>query len=108
MPRQPENMKELWMFTFAFAIVATAILAYGGAYVGTASPAIVTEVWLVLFGGAMFLTGWWAKFGVTTLVGILWLFSAVLLGMGNGQFAFADFGLLTGLPFIIYGIMTKK
>jgi hypothetical protein len=67
-------------------------------------------MWLILFGGAMLLTGMQAKIGVTSLVGILWLFSAVLFAtvLSNGQFTFMNFGMLVGLPFIIYGIMSKK
>jgi hypothetical protein len=106
MPRQPESMKELWMFTYVFAVVLTAIFAWGGAYMGqTMSASMVLSAWLMLFGGAMLLTGMFAKMQVTFLVGIIWLFSAIML---SAALDFLSFGLLAGLPFIIYGIMSKK
>jgi len=110
MPKQPESMKELWMFTFVFAIVATAIMAWGTPYLGTPSSAMPISAWLVLFGGAMLLTGLHAKMEVTSLVGILWLFASIMFvtSFMGGSYSFIDFGLLVGLPFVIYGIMSKK
>jgi hypothetical protein len=107
MPKQPEDMKELWMFTMAFAVVVTAVMAWGTSFFGliALTAGMVMSAWLLLFGGAMILAGRYAKMEVTTLVGIIWLFSALLVG---SMMNFMTFGLLVGLPFIIYGIMSKE
>ncbi len=117
-PKPEANVTELWNFTVAFAIVATAIIAYLGPYLGAVFPPgfmpsqltpLILSIWLIVFGGTMFVTGWWAKWGVTTAVGVLWLFSSThfVSNLSPGPNSYLHFGLLVGLPFILYGLITK-
>ena len=117
MPKASADQKELWMFATLFAIVSTALIAYAGPYLGAVFPAgfdpssltpVMLSWWLVIFGGAMLLTGWQMKWSVTTLVGIVWLFSAVHLQLTTGANSYLHFGMVTSLPFILYGLMMKK
>lgn len=116
MPRRaPPQLMELWQFATVFAIVVTAILALAYPFLGSMMPSAVSMgqftsyilgSWLIVFGAAMFVTGWTAKWVVTTTVGIVWVFSAVFFAVT--QPGYFDFGILTGFPFIIYGLMTKS
>lgn len=115
MPRRgPPQIEELWKFTVGFAVVVTGIYALGAPFLTSMMPAgmsmnqvtsLVLGFWLIVFGAAMFVTGWTAKWGVTTAVGIIWAFSALFFATGTGNYF--DFGLLSGFPFIIYGLITK-
>jgi hypothetical protein len=115
MPRRaPPQLMELWRFTTLFAIVSTAIVSLGYPLLASMMPSgismtqatsFVLGSWLIIFGAAMFVTGWTTKWLVTAVVGIIWTFSAVYFATGlPGYFHFA---LVTGLPFIIYGLTTK-
>ena len=119
MPKAPAEQKELWMFTIAFAVVATAMIAYGGPYLGAVFPAnftpsmltpLILSFWLIVFGGAMLVQGWQAKWGVTILTGLIWLISSVhfVSNLSTGPNSYLHFGLLVSLPFIIYGLIQKK
>jgi hypothetical protein len=108
--KQPPQLVELWQFATIFAVVATVIIAYGGMLVQTTMPQtsmpdltpLVLGLWLVIFGAATLVTGWTAKWGVTIAVGIIWLFSAF------HTVSYLDFAFLVGLPFIIYGLISKR
>ncbi len=115
MPRRsPPQLMELWQFTTLFAIVSTAIVSLGYPLLGSMMPSgvsmtqftsFVLGFWLIIFGAAMFVTGWTTKWAVTITVGIIWAFSSVYFATGlPGYFNFA---LVAGLPFIIYGLITK-
>ncbi len=119
MSKPSAEMKELWMFTIAFAIVTTFIVSYLGPYFGVVFPAnftpamltpLVLSIWLIVFGGAMLITGWQSKMGVTTLIGIIWLFSALhfVTAVSTGPNSYLHFGLITGLPYILSGLLAKK
>ena len=114
--RQPPMIEELWKYTVIFAIVVTAIYSLGAPLLPSMMPppagmsmaqltAVFLAFWLVIFGAAMFVTGWTVKWGVTTAVGILWAFGGIILAMSEGNYF--DFGILTGVPFVIYGLITK-
>lgn len=113
--RQPPMIEELWKFTVIFAVVLTAIYSLGAPLLPSMMPsggmtmaqltAVFLAFWLVIFGAAMFVTGWTAKWGVTTAVGIIWVFGGVIFALTAGNYF--DFGLLTGVPFIIFGFITK-
>ncbi len=122
MPKQTAEFQELWMFTTGFAVVATFVISYLGPTLGAVFPSglsqeqlyaaltpLVLSLWLIVFGGSMFVTGWQAKWGVTTLTGIIWLFSAMhfVTATSTGANSYLHFGLLVGLPFIIYGLIVK-
>ncbi len=108
--RQPPELVEVWKFATIFAVVATIIIAYGSQFIVTAMmqpgmsdfTSLVLGLWLVIFGAATFVTGWTEKWGVTTAVGIIWLFSAF------HTVSYLDFAFLVGLPFIIYGLISKS
>ncbi len=111
--RMPPQVMELWQFSTALAVVITAVVSLGYPYLGSLNPGVSMTVytswvlgsWLIIFGAAMFVTGWTTKWGVTTTVGIIWTFSAIYFIMGTGGYFY--FGLITGFPFIIYGLITK-
>ncbi len=115
MPRRtPPMVDELWKFTVILAVVLTAIYSLGAPFMASMMPSGITMTqatsltlgfWLVLFGAAMFVTGWTAKWGVTTAVGIIWVFSGVISAAVTSNYF--DFALITGFPFIIYGLITK-
>ncbi len=112
--RQPPQSEELWKFTVLFTVVITAIVSLGAPFLSSVMPSgvslsqftsFILGFWLITFGAAMFVTGWTTKWAVTTAVGIIWVFSAVYFATGlPGYFYFA---LITGFPFIIYGLITK-
>lgn len=119
MPKPPEQIKRVWMFATVFAVVATFVISFLGPYIGAVFPPgfnpsqvtpLVLSFWLIIFGGAMFATGWQTKWGVTTLVGIIWLFSAMhfVTAVSTGPNSYLHFALLAGFPFIIWGLMAKK
>jgi hypothetical protein len=107
--RQPSDLVEVWKFATIFAVITTIIIAYGSPFIGTTMlqasipdlTPLVLGLWLVIFGASTFVTGWTAKWGVTTVVGIIWLFSAF------HTVSYLDFAFLVGLPFIIYGLIAK-
>ena len=117
MAKPSAEMKELWMFSSALVLVITVIALFVAPLIPglvvptdmTAFGALLMSLWMFVFGGAMFVTGWTEKWGVTTLVGILWLFGGLHLSLPFvAQNGYIHFGLLVGLPFIIYGLMSKK
>ena len=114
--RQPPMLEELWKFIVGFAVVLTAVYSLGAPLLASMMPAstsmtmaqatsIALGSWLVIFGAAMLATGWTEKWGVTVAVGLIWLFNAILFFSGAANYF--DFGLITGLPFVVYGIITK-
>jgi len=110
MPKQSAEMKELWMFTFAFVLLATVIISYGAGYIVPAfSSSALVSAWLIIFGGAMFITGWQSKRSIAALIGVIWLFSSVItFTSSGGLYSFMMFGLVTGLPFLINGLIKKR
>ncbi len=115
MPRRtPPQLTELWQFTTLFAIVSTAIVSLGYPLLTSMMPSGVSMAqftsyvlgfWLIVFGAGMFVTGWTVKWGVTTAVGVIWVFSAMFFIAAPSEYFY--FGLVAGLPFIIYGLITK-
>ena len=115
MPRRsPPMLEELWKFTVILAVVLTAIYSLGAPFVSSMMPmgmtmeqvtSLMLGFWLVIFGAAMFVTGWTTKWAVTTTVGMIWVFAGILTAVSTGNYF--DFGLITGLPFVIYGLITK-
>ncbi len=115
--RMPPDLAELWNFTTAFAIVSTLLIAYAGPLLGAVMPSgfgmtqltpFVLGGWLIVFGAAMFVTGWSTKWGVTTAVGVIWVFSSIHLVVSGGPNSYLFFAVVVGLPFIIYGLLTKR
>jgi hypothetical protein len=115
MPRRtPPQLVELWRFTTLFAVVVTAIVSLGYPLLTSMMPsgpsmaqftAYVLGFWLIAFGAAMFVTGWTVKWAVTTVVGVIWVFSSVYFIAAPSEYFY--FGLISGLPFIVYGLITK-
>lgn len=120
MPRRtPPQLAEIWKFTTIFVVVGIAIYSFGdllskqyaalASVMPNASMSVFTSYalgfLLISFGAAMFVTGWTARWAVTTVVGVIWLFLALfsVAGLTN----YFNFGLFTGLPFVVYGLMTK-
>ena len=113
--KQEPEVGEIWKFTTIFAVVTTIIVAYLGPYLGAVMPAgfdpaqltpIVLSFWLIVFGAATFVTGWTMKWGATTVLGVIWLFSSIHF-LATGPNSYLHFGLLVGVPFIIYGLISK-
>ena len=119
MPKPSADMKMLWMFAFAFAIVAQVMISYFGPYLGAVfppgfTPSMLTPLllsfWLIIFGGTMFIGGWFSKNSLAALIGVIWLLSSThFVGVvSTGPNSWLHFGLLVSLPFILMGIMMKK
>lgn len=113
MPKPSADMQELWKFATLFVVLGTIFAAYLAPYAGAVMPPGATlsaftpmllGLWLAIFGGAMVVTGWQMKWGVTLVVGLLWLVSAVHLP-AIGPNAYIHFAVVTGFPFIIYGLI---
>ena len=119
MPKPTASQKELWMFTSIFGIVATFIILYVGPYLGAVVPTtaagmmdlgqILLSIWLIVFGAAMFVTGWEMKWNVHMWIGLFWLISALhfVTSINAGPNSYLHFGLVVGLPFVIYGLIRK-
>lgn len=108
MPKPKPDQKILWQFAIIFAVVLTALMSYGQEILGISSLApstIFITMWLIIFGGAMILTGRDMKWNITLLTGIVWLFSSFYMLFAG---TFMQFGIITSLPFIIYGILPKR
>jgi hypothetical protein len=101
------DMMALWNFATAFLLVATFLVSYLWSSLGgsAASDAGVVGFWLIVYGAAMFATGWKMGDGVSTAIGAIWLFAAV--GGVVAVSPYLHFGLLTGLPYILTGLMKK-
>lgn len=119
MPKGSAESKELWMFATAFVVISTLVISYLGPAFGAVFPAgftasqltpLVLSFWLMVYGGAMFVGGWQGKKGVMTLIGVIWLVSAMhfVTALSTGPNSYLHFALVTGLPFILWGIMAKK
>ena len=117
MPKPSASQKELWNFTIVFALAVTFIVSFVAPYIpGIVIPsgdviAIVTPIllslWLVVFGAAMFVTGWETKWGVTLMTGLIWLISSLTWVANAGPNAWLHFAIIAGFPFIIYGLIAK-
>lgn len=118
MPKPPAGVKELWMLATPFVVISTFAISYLGPYLGAVFPAgftpaqltpLVLSFWLVVYGATMFVMGQQEKMGVPTLIGVIWLFSALhfVTAVGTGPNSYIHFGLVTGLPFILAGLMKK-
>lgn len=116
MPKPSAEVKSLWMLATPFLIISTFAISYLGPYLGAVLPSnpatlapLVLSLWLVVYGAAMFIMGWQEKMGVPALIGIIWLFSAMhfVTAVGTGPNSYIHFGLVTGLPFILAGLMKK-
>ena len=119
MPKPDPMINAVWMFSMAFAIVGTFIISFLGPSLGAVIPAgatpaqltpLVLSFWLVLFGAALFVTGQEAKKPMTTLFGVIWLFSALhfVTAVGTGPNSYLHFGFITGLSYILGGLLYKK
>ncbi len=113
--KQEPEVVEVWKLTTIFAVVSTILIAYTGPDIGAVFPPgfssaqltpIVLSFWLIVFGAATFVTGWTMKWGATTALGVIWLFSSTHF-LATGPNSYLHFGLLVGVPFIIYGLITK-
>lgn len=103
-PKPPEQIKNLWMFASIFVVVTTFILSFLGSYVGfDASTSIVVSLWLIVFGGGWLLHGWFLKQGVPALLGVIWIFSAVI-----GLTSYSQFALIVLISFVLNGLFAKK
>ena len=117
MPKPPQEVKELWMLATSFLILSTFAISFLGPYLGAVLPSspaqltpLVLSFWLVVYGAAMFVMGMQGKMNVSALIGVIWLFSALhfVTAVGTGPNSYLHFGLVTGLPFILAGLMAKK
>ena len=116
MPKPSVQMKELWMFATLLAVIVTLVISYGGPYIGAVFPVgfnpmlltpLVLSFWLIIFGGALFVTGTQVKWGITTLTGVIWLFSSIHFLGSTGPNSYIHFALVTALPLILTGIIMK-
>ncbi len=116
MQKPQQDVKATWNFAVVLALVVTFLISIVGSWATDLVPAGLSSAqvgsmtmgfWLIVFGGAMFVTGWVTKMGVASVIGILWLFSSLYFTL-TGAGTYVQFGMVTALPFIIGGILTKK
>ncbi|MBI4021644.1 MAG: hypothetical protein HY369_05360 [Candidatus Aenigmarchaeota archaeon] len=116
MEKPQPDIKSAWQFSIAFVLISTLIISFAGQSLGAVVPAdpsawtpMLLSFWLVVFGGAMLVTGWKIDSPLTTLVGIIWLFSALhfVTAVGTGANSYLHFGLVTGLTTILAGLFGK-
>jgi len=108
MPKPSAEMQEIWMFAIGVVLLSTIITSYlaGG---NVAVAPIVLSWWLIVFGAAMFATGWAGKQNGALMIGLFWLLGSVhFLAAAVAPVAYLHFGLLTGVPYIIWGLVTRK
>lgn len=117
MPKSSPESKMLWGFAMVFVIVSTFVISFLGPWLGAILPSdpaqiapLVLSLWLVVYGGAMFVGGWGGKWPVMTLIGIIWLFSSIhfVSSLSTGPNSYLHFALITALPIILGGIWMKK
>jgi hypothetical protein len=120
MPKPPAESKKIWHFASLFVIILSILGSFFLPYLGVEMPAgttsaeitiIFISVWLTILGGAMFIDGWMSKEGVQSLIGVFWLFSAVMYMIGGELLAanaWIHLAMTVGLPFIIVGALWKK
>ena len=114
--KPPENMKQMWMFATLFVVVVTFIGSFLMPYLGAVIPTgtdvtpVFLSMWLVIFGGAGLLHGIVQKQYVWSVIGLVWMVTAIQFSM-SGLFAsnaYLHFALIVGLSFALAGIVTKK
>ncbi len=119
MPKPPEELKKLWNFAILFALAATFAISFLGSMLGAVFPPnftpaaltpLVLSLWLMVFGGTLFVGAQASKELVGSLIGVIWLFSSLhfVTSVGTGPNSYLHFGLITGLSFIIAGLLQKK
>ncbi len=111
MPRASAETANLWKLAYAYAILITAVVSFGGLIISgyiTPDPAHVVAYWFVVFGAAMFATGHAEKKSVPIVIGIIWVFSALFLAAYSSGFHYGYAGLVFGLPFIIDSFLGKN
>jgi hypothetical protein len=113
--KTPKEMMALWHFATAFVVISTIFIAYLGSYFGAVAPAgdpspLILSFWLLVYGGAMWVSGKEAKDVTGSLVGIIWVFSALhfVTAISTGPNSYLHFALVTGLPLILQGLMNKS
>ena len=117
--KPPENMKQMWMFATLFVVVISFIGSFLIPYLGAVLPAgfepsqmtpTILGLWLIAFGGAGLMHGIVQKQYVWSVIGIIWLFTAVHLATVPvvAANAYLHFALVVGLSFALAGIMTTK
>lgn len=114
MPKPTAEQKELWYLAYALILVIAAVGSFvPPSFLGVATPpsadqftALLLTLYLIILGGAMFVTGYEMKWGVTLFTGIFWLFAATHLYVLTNV-SYIHFGVIVSLPFILYGLLRK-
>ena len=117
MPKPSADQKLVWSYVYAFALIIALIVSFvPPSALGAVVPpgfqpwqltSILLSFVLVLFGAAMFVGGQGLKESISPVTGIIWLFGAITFVLNAGANAYLHFGLITGLPFFIHGLLKK-
>ncbi len=119
MPKSPADIKEVWKVGMILLLAGTFIISYLGPFLGAVFPPGVTpaqlapmvlSLWLVIIGGALFVTGWKSQNGFATFIAVFWLFSSMhfVTAVSTGPNSYLHFGFVVGVPYIIHGLVRKK
>ena len=117
MPKPSASQKELWTFTLVLGLAIGAVVSFvpwdvlgiqvpAGAQPSQFTPAFLSVI-LALYGAAMVVTGWELKWNITLLTGLFWLLSSVHFATFTGPNSWIHFAIVTGFPFIVYGLLAK-
>lgn len=108
MPKPSAEMQQIWQFAIGVTILSTIITTVLTGGQAAVAP-IVISWWLIVFGAALFATGWSAKQNGALMIGLFWLIGSThFLSSTVAAVAYLHFGLLTGVPYIIWGLIAKK
>ena len=117
MPKPSASMKHLWNVATVFLLLIAVVASFvpmsllGVSLPANTSPSMFVglflSTWLIIYGAAMFLTGNEIKDNVSSMIGIVWLLGSVHLALVTGSNSYMHFGLLTGLPILLTGLLKK-
>lgn len=119
MPKQDAEVKQVCYFTGAFALIVTFMFSFLGPSLGMVIPAgfdpsmltpMILSIWLVIFGSGFLYTGFKLKEGIPTIIGLIWLFSAIhfVSALSTGPNSYLHFGTITGISILVYGLIQKR
>ncbi len=117
-PKWNTDQTKLWTFSVGVVLIGTIFPTFLTPYIpgivlppgefSVIVPPILLSFWLVVFGGAMFVAGSDMKNSIVTLTGIIWLFTSITFVLNAGPNAFMHFAIVTSLPFILSGVVSKN
>ena len=119
MASKDSDVMQLCTFVSVFALIVTILISFFGPTLGAVFPPgfepsaftpMMLSFWLVVFGGAVLITGIKKKDSIFSVIGLIWLFSAVhfVAALSTGPNSYLHFGVITGFSILVHGLVMKK